>query len=111
MQYLLGIEISRANLEICLFDEPGKLVSKTGYPIEIPQNSSGIRELIPEIWWEKTVQGIQKVITDSKVDSADITVIGFSGFHGCPVLTDANGKPTRKAIFHPEKNYTFQLFP
>lgn len=87
MQYLLGIDIRNAGLDIGLYDETGKLVSKVQQKIEINKT-----EFDPEQWWVECVKGTKTLLAESKIDPSDIGNMGFSCVPLCPVYMNETGK-------------------
>lgn len=87
MKYLLGIDVGTSGTKTVLFQENGEAVaSYTGeYPLYQPHN--GWAEQNPEDWWQATVDGIQSVLADSKIDPSQIAGLGLSGqMHGLVLL-------------------------
>lgn len=97
-RYLLGIDVGTSGTKTMLFDLQGRaLAAYTGeYPLYQPHN--GWAEQDPEDWWQATVDGIQHVLAESKVDPAAVAGVGLSGqMHGLVAL-DGDGQVLRRCI-------------
>jgi xylulokinase len=100
--YLLGYDIGSSSVKASLVDAmTGKCVSSSSYPkteAEIIAVKQGWAEQHPENWWEYVKQVTSAILTESKVNSADIKAIGISyQMHGL-VCVDKDKKVLRPAI-------------
>jgi xylulokinase len=100
--YLLGYDIGSSSVKASLVDAmTGKCVSSSSYPkteAEIIAVKQGWAEQHPENWWEYVKQVTSAILTESKVNSADIKAIGISyQMHGL-VCIDKDKKVLRPAI-------------
>lgn len=99
---LLGIDIGTSFIKVSVVNAATRqAVASAQYPeTETPIKSvqSGWAEQSPEMWWEHTVQAIQKLNTANKFDPKDIAAIGISyQMHGL-VIVDKQKKVLRDAI-------------
>jgi xylulokinase len=99
---LLGIDIGTSFIKATVVDvDTQKPVAVAQCPeTENPITSlqSGWAEQSPEMWWEQTLQAIQKLITSKKFDPKEIAAIGISyQMHGL-VLVDKNQNVLRDSI-------------
>ena len=99
---LLGIDIGTSFIKATVVDaETQKPVAVAQCPeTENPITSlqSGWAEQSPEMWWEQTLQAIQKLIASKKFDPKEIAAIGISyQMHGL-VLVDKNQNVLRDSI-------------
>lgn len=105
MEYLLGIDIGTSSIKIGLFDIEGNeidIVSEK-YQIQYPKNWA---EVNPEIWWEKIIVGMNKLLKNNDIDSKNIISIGLSTL--CPALiaVDKNYEALRPAIlFYDQRSF------
>lgn len=102
MHYRLGIDLGTSFVKVALVEAvSGKkthVVSAPDREMEILSTQSGWAEQDPIVWWRNCCAAIQRVITESRVDSAKIVSIGVSyQMHGL-VLVDQFGEPLRNAI-------------
>jgi len=98
MAYLIGIDVGTTGTKTILLDETGKLLASDTeeYPLYTPYPKWA--EQNPEDWWRGTVDSIKAVLSESKVDPADVKGLSLSGqMHGL-VLVDKNYKVLRPAI-------------
>ena len=99
---LLGIDIGTSFTKVSVVDATNQqCVASAQYPgTETPITSlqSGWAEQSPEMWWEHTVQAIQKLNATKKFNPADIVAIGISyQMHGL-VVVDSQQKALRDSI-------------
>jgi xylulokinase len=99
---LLGIDIGTSFIKATVVDaDTQKPVAVAQCPeTENPITSlqSGWAEQSPEMWWEQTLQAIEKLITSKKFDPKEIAAIGISyQMHGL-VLVDKNQNVLRDSI-------------
>jgi xylulokinase len=99
---LLGIDIGTSFIKVAAVDEVTQQIVATAQcpDSENPITSlqSGWAEQSPEMWWEQTVQAIEKLIATKHIDAKDIRAIGISyQMHGL-VLVDKEQKVLRDSI-------------
>jgi len=98
MAYLLGIDIGTSGTKTVLFDEAGNTVVSAVFEYPLYQPNIGWAEQEPEDWWNASVLGIRKVLSDSGVKPQDISGIGLSGqMHGL-VMLDKDNNVLRRSI-------------
>lgn len=98
MKYVIGIDLGTSGTKTVLFDQLGNTISShtVEYPMYQPQN--GWAEQDPADWWNASVETLKYVVTESRVDKADIVGIGISGqMHGL-VMLDEENNVIRKSI-------------
>jgi len=98
LNYLIGIDLGTSGTKTVLFDENGVALSSATveYPLYQPQN--GWAEQDPADWWNACVDTLKQVLSESGVNPADISGVGFSGqMHGL-VMLDENGLVLRNSI-------------
>lgn len=96
--YLLGIDIGTSGTKTVVFDVNGNTLASATYEYPLYQANIGWAEQDPEDWWKATVSSIKKVLSDSAIDSKNISGIGLSGqMHGM-VLLDKQNEVLRNAI-------------
>jgi xylulokinase len=99
---LLGIDIGTSFIKVSAVDaETRQSVASAQYPeTENPITSlqPGWAEQDPEMWWQHSVQAIQRLIDSKQIDGKKIAAIGISyQMHGL-VLVDKQQKVLRDAI-------------
>jgi xylulokinase len=99
---LLGIDIGTSFIKASVVDATTQQsIASSQYPeteTSIISLQSGWAEQSPEMWWEHTVQAINKLKTTHKFNPADIAAIGISyQMHGL-VLVDKQQKVLRNSI-------------
>lgn len=100
--YLLGYDIGSSSVKASLVNaESGKCISSAFYPkieAEIKAVRPGWAEQDPLSWWENLKLATHAVLTESRIDAADIKAIGISyQMHGL-VCVDKNQQVLRPAI-------------
>ncbi|MGN6530737.1 MAG: xylulokinase [Ginsengibacter sp.] len=99
---LLGIDIGTSFIKVSVVDaDTQKAIASAQCPdFENPITSlhSGWAEQSPKMWWEQTVQAIEKLIATNKFEPDNIAAIGISyQMHGL-VIVDKNQNVLRDAI-------------
>ncbi len=99
---LLGIDIGTSFIKVAAVDASTQQIVATAQcpDSENPITSlkAGWAEQSPEMWWEQTLQAIEKLINTKKIDPKDIRAIGISyQMHGL-VLVDKEQKVLRDSI-------------
>ncbi|MDE3182872.1 MAG: carbohydrate kinase [Bacteroidota bacterium] len=99
---LLGIDIGTSFIKVAAVDAATQQIVATAQcpDSENPITSlqSGWAEQSPEMWWEQTLQAIEKLIATKNIDAKDIRAIGISyQMHGL-VLVDKDQKVLRDSI-------------
>jgi xylulokinase len=99
---LLGIDIGTSFIKATVVDaDTQKSIASAQCPEtenSITSLQSGWAEQSPEMWWQQTVQAIQKLVASEKFDPKKIVAIGISyQMHGL-VLVDKDQQVLRDAI-------------
>lgn len=98
MEYLIGIDLGTSGTKTVLFDREGSVISSATVEYPLYQEHNGWAEQDPADWWRASVETLNAVITDSKIDPTDIKGVGISGqMHGL-VMLDSNGEVLRRSI-------------
>jgi xylulokinase len=100
--YLLGYDIGSSSVKASIIDSnSGKCVASEFFPkkeMEIIAKKTGWAEQEPETWWTNLKAATKQVLSDSKINAADIKAIGISyQMHGL-VAIDKNQKVLRPSI-------------
>lgn len=99
---LLGIDLGTSFIKVSVVDaETQQSVASAQYPETenaITSLQSGWAEQSPEMWWQHTVQAIQKLNALNKFNGRDVAAIGISyQMHGL-VMVDKQQKVLRDSI-------------
>ncbi|GEN46065.1 xylulokinase [Alkalibacillus haloalkaliphilus] len=98
MKYVLGVDLGTSAVKILLVNEHGDVVNEVSKDYPVIQKRSGYSEQEPDVWVEKTVDGLSEVVRSFQGNPEDIEGISFSGqMHGL-VLLDNDLYPLRNAI-------------
>lgn len=92
-KYFVGIDLGTSSIRAFLinFDRKESFVAGENYDVLIPQ--LGHAEQDPELWYQKMVEVVRRVLAQSAVSPEDIVAISFSGqMHGLVAL-DADNQP------------------
>ena len=95
---LIGIDVGTTGSKVLLIDGAGAV--SAGVTVEYPFNTPKPlwAEQDPQELWKATIEGIRKVLADSRTSPKDIAGIGLTGqMHGL-VLLDAKGDVLRPCI-------------
>lgn len=98
MSHFIGIDSSTTATKALLTNEVGAIVGvgRSSYAFETPNPLWS--EQAPHLWWDATVDAIQKALETSNVSGTDIAGIGLTGqMHGL-VMLDDKGAVLRPAI-------------
>ena len=94
--YYIGVDLGTSAVKLLLMDEKGSILNVVSeeYPLYFP--NPGWSEQHPEDWYEKSVEGIKKLIAG--YDTSKVAGISFGGqMHGLVIL-DENDEVIRPAI-------------
>jgi len=98
MRYLLGIDLGTSGTKTVLFSEDGAVIGSATEEYPLYQPNNGWAEQDPLDWWNACISSVKSVLEASRISSADIAGIGFSGqMHGL-VMLDENGESLRNSI-------------
>lgn len=101
--YLLGYDIGSSSVKASLVEATTGIIVATDYSpaqeeMQITASRSGWAEQDPEGWWRNLVVATKSVLSQSRIDSADIAAIGISyQMHGL-VVVDKDKRVLRPAI-------------
>lgn len=101
--YLLGIDVGTTGCKTELIGIEGDSVSKAyrEYPLLFPR-PSWVEQDPEEGWWKATVETIQEVLSESRIDPREIAGVSISCTNAL-VPVDKEGRPLRKAIMQLDK--------
>lgn len=92
----IGIDLGTSAVKLLLVDEAGSILNSVSveYPLILPKE--GWSEQNPDVWYEKTKEGIRKLLEE--YNAPEIKGIGVGGqMHGLVIL-DENDEVIRPAI-------------
>lgn len=92
----LGIDIGTSALKIVLIDENRQILSEVSEEYQLSQPQDGWNEMNQEIWFEKMVHGIHRVL-DGRERSC-LKSIGITGQMHTLIVLDENGGYIRPAL-------------
>ncbi|WP_299089393.1 xylulokinase [uncultured Metabacillus sp.] len=98
MKYVIGIDLGTSAVKILLMDQNGNVAHEISKSYPLIHEKSGYSEQEPELWVEKTREGLAELVKEFNGDVNDIEGISFSGqMHGL-VLLDKSHQVLRNAI-------------
>ncbi len=98
MSVTLGIDIGTSGTKTLAIDERGTILASATaeYPCDHPR--PGWSEQHPRLWWDATVETVNRVLAAGKIRPEDVAGIGLSGqMHGSVFLDEA-GQVIRPAL-------------
>jgi len=96
--YFLGIDSSTTATKSLLMGADGEVlgVASSEYTYETPR--AMWTEQHPDLWWQGTIASVRQVLSQARVNPADVKGVGLTGqMHGM-VLLDGDGEVLRPAI-------------
>ncbi|MDU1891235.1 MAG: FGGY family carbohydrate kinase [Dysgonomonas sp.] len=96
--YVIGIDVGTTSIKGMLMNNNGEIVEFAKQEYTLDSGEGDICELDAEIYWEITCRIIQKLISNSEVNGADIVGVAFSSQGETLIIVDSEGNPLRKAI-------------
>ena len=90
-KYFMGIDLGTSSVRAFMieFDQKQSYVAGENYDVLIPQ--LGYAEQDPQLWYEKTVCVVRRVMAESGADPRELVAISFSGqMHGMVALDREN---------------------
>ncbi len=101
MNYTLGIDIGTFESKGVLVDADGKIIGSASQPHEMIVPQPGWAEHRPdEDWWHDFCAISRSLLTQSKIDPADIKCVSCSAIGPCMLPVDADGKPLMNAVLY-----------
>ena len=98
MSFLMGIDLGTTGCKVILYDTNKKNTYRSYEEYSLGTPRAGWVEQDPQDWWDATSKSVKRVLSSSKVHSADIEAIGLCGQMHTHVLLDKAGRPLRPAI-------------
>ncbi len=98
MSTVIGLDVSTTATKAILVDDTGEVggVAVSEYGFDTPHPLWAEQD--PVLWWDATVDAIDRLLTESGVEPSGVTAIGLTGqMHGS-VLLDGRGEVVRPAI-------------
>lgn len=97
-KWYLGIDLGTSSVRAYLTDFPTTQSFAAGEEYGVLISQVGFAEQSPEMWYQKTVLAIRKVLFQSQISAKDIKALSFSGqMHGLVALDEAY-EPVGNAI-------------
>lgn len=108
MKYVIGVDLGTSAVKILLVNQNGEVCQEISKAYPLILEKSGYSEQNPEVWYEKTTEGLSELIEEFKGNIEDIEGISFSGqMHGL-VLLDEDNKVLRNSILWNDTRTTDQ---
>lgn len=108
MKSVIGIDLGTSAVKILLVNQNGEVCHEVSRSYPLIQERSGYSEQNPQVWVEKTTEGIAELVQHLKGNTSDIEGISFSGqMHGL-VLLDEGYRVLRNAILWNDTRTTEQ---
>ncbi|MEW9700415.1 gluconokinase [Paenibacillus sp. SI8] len=98
LMYMIGVDIGTTSTKAVLFEENGKVVTKSdeGYPLYTP--SSSVAEQDPEQIFRAVVHTLKNVMVQSGIRPEQVMFVSFSSAMHSVIVVDAEGKPLTRCI-------------
>ncbi|MGH2387190.1 MAG: xylulokinase [Chloroflexota bacterium] len=97
-RYILAHDVGTTGNKATLYDEAGALVRGAFIPYGTSYRRAGWAEQNPEDWWRSLCRSTTKLLQESRISSADLACVVFSGQMMGAVPVDVQGRPVRDAI-------------
>lgn len=97
-RYLLGLDSGSTVCKAILCDLDGREVGAAQCKIGIDWPQPGWAERDVEVLWQCTAQAIRDLLAETRIDPAQIAVIGCTGHGNGVYLLDRTGQPLRPGI-------------
>jgi xylulokinase len=108
MKYVIGIDLGTSAVKILLVNQNGEVCKEVSKSYPLILEKTGYSEQNPEVWVEKTTEGLAELVQTFQGDVKDIEGISFSGqMHGLVIL-DQKNNVIRNAILWNDTRTTSQ---
>ncbi len=88
-KYFMSIDLGTSSVKAFIADFENNLYYSEGENYDVIIPNTGYAEQNPEIWYEKTISAIRRVLSKSKIDPKQIIALSFSGqMHGLVALDE-----------------------
>jgi len=94
----IGIDAGTSSIKIGCFDQNGRMWGLVRKEYRLKTRTNGWIELTPEIYWQKTCQGLKELISQLGAKSQRIRIVSISSQAQTFIAVDKRGKPVRDAI-------------
>lgn len=90
-KYLLGIDIGTSACKVALFTPDGQVAAQGNGDYKVFYPKPGWAEQNPEDWWTAVCGAVRNMLSESKIDPADIAGIGIDGQSWSAIPVDKAG--------------------
>ena len=97
-EYILGIDIGTTSLKAAVFDHAGAQMAAAVVEYSLLTPSTNVVEVPCGVYMDSIKQCMKVIAASGKVDTRQITVVGFSVQGETLCLLDADGQPLKNAI-------------
>ena len=104
----IGIDMGTSGVKLILMDEKRALLGQACLEYELSRPHEGWSEIDPAIWYEKTVEGLKRLLRGQ--DASSVSAIGVTGQMHSLILLDEAGESLRPAMLWNDKR-TADLIP
>jgi xylulokinase len=94
----LGIDLGTTGLKAAIFDAQGGLCGLGYQRCAMLPTGRGRAEQDPEHWWEACQRAVRQAIAAARIEPREVTGVGLSGFHHCPVFLGSQNRPVCPTI-------------
>lgn len=98
MNFLLALDVGTTSVKAGLFHPDGRCLAIALREYALLSNSAEQAELDPDIYWVAASQTIREVISQGKVNPADVKGLAVSSQGETTIVLDETGKPLRNAL-------------
>ena len=98
MNYLLALDVGTTSVKVGLFQPDGRCLAIALQEYTLISNSVDQAELDPNTYWMAASKSIREVITQAKVDPANISGLAVSSQGETTIVVDSEGKSLRNAL-------------
>ena len=95
---LLGLDLGSSGVKGTLLDPDRGILASTSRAVALFSDAPGWAEADPQEWWSASVEVISSLLATEGVHASDVAAVAVSGMVPAVVVSDAEGRPLRRAI-------------
>jgi len=106
---LVGVDVGSSGVKTILLDAERGIIAKHVEEVNQFSDYPGWSEADTTQWWDGFKKGLNQLINQTNISTAQIAGIAFSGMVPALVCLDVNGLPTRRAILQNDARAVDQI--
>ena len=106
---LLGVDVGSSSVKAVLVNPQRRVVASAARSVALYSDHPGWAEADPREWWRALGELVPRLLSDAGVAARDVAGVATSGMVPAVVVSDASGRPLRRAMLQNDARATREI--